>query len=58
MDNFCWGNPALPDRMGALVRAAQGCHDAALAYGASGYLNKPIKPETLVRNAKDGLGLP
>jgi phosphoribosylformylglycinamidine synthase len=34
LDNFCWGNPALPDRMGGLVRAAQGCHDAALAYGA------------------------
>ncbi len=34
LDNFCWGSPALPDRMGGLVRAAQGCHDAALAYGA------------------------
>jgi phosphoribosylformylglycinamidine synthase len=34
LDNFCWGNPALPDRLGGLVRAAQGCHDAALAYGA------------------------
>jgi phosphoribosylformylglycinamidine synthase len=33
LDNFGWGNPALPDRLGALVRAAQGCHDAALAYG-------------------------
>ncbi|NLF02212.1 MAG: phosphoribosylformylglycinamidine synthase subunit PurL, partial [Anaerolineales bacterium] len=33
LDNFCWGNPALPDRMGGLVRAAQGCHDAALSYG-------------------------
>jgi len=33
LDNFCWGNPSLPDRMGGLVRAAQGCHDAALAYG-------------------------
>ena len=32
VDNFCWGNPRLPDRLGALVRAAQGCHDAALAY--------------------------
>jgi phosphoribosylformylglycinamidine synthase II len=32
LDNFCWGNPGLPDRLGALVRAAQGCHDAALAY--------------------------
>jgi phosphoribosylformylglycinamidine synthase len=34
LDNFCWGNPKLPDRLGGLVRAAQGCHDAALAYGA------------------------
>jgi phosphoribosylformylglycinamidine synthase II len=34
LDNFCWGSPALPDRLGGLVRAAQGCHDAALAYGA------------------------
>jgi phosphoribosylformylglycinamidine synthase len=33
LDNFCWGNPTLPDRLGGLVRAAQGCHDAALAYG-------------------------
>lgn len=32
LDNFCWGNPNLPDRLGALVRCAQGCHDAALAY--------------------------
>ena len=32
VDNFCWGNPRLPDRLGSLVRAAQGCHDAALAY--------------------------
>jgi len=34
LDNFCWGSPSLPDRLGGLVRAAQGCHDAALAYGA------------------------
>ncbi len=33
LDNFCWGNPALPDRLGSLVRAAEGCHDAAMAYG-------------------------
>ncbi len=30
---------------------------AALAYGASGYLNKPVKPDTLLRHAKDALGL-
>jgi phosphoribosylformylglycinamidine synthase II len=34
LDNFCWGNHNLPDRLGGLVRAAQGCHDASLAYGA------------------------
>jgi len=33
LDNFCWGNPNLPDRLGSLVECARGCHDAALAYG-------------------------
>ncbi len=33
LDNFCWGNPTYPDRLGALVRACQGCYDGALAYG-------------------------
>ncbi len=33
LDNFCWGNPDKPDRLGGLVRAAKGCHDFALAYG-------------------------
>ena len=33
LDNFCWGNPSKPDRMGALVRAAQGCFYAAMGYG-------------------------
>jgi phosphoribosylformylglycinamidine synthase len=32
LDNFCWGNPNLPDRLGALVRCAQGCYDAAVAF--------------------------
>jgi phosphoribosylformylglycinamidine synthase len=34
LDNFCWGNPNLPDRLGGLVRCARGCHDAAVAFGA------------------------
>jgi phosphoribosylformylglycinamidine synthase len=34
LDNFSWGNPEKPDRLGGLARAAQGCADAALAYGA------------------------
>jgi phosphoribosylformylglycinamidine synthase II len=32
LDNFCWGNPDKPDRLGALVRCAQGCYEAAMAY--------------------------
>jgi len=34
LDNFCWGNPRLPDRLGSLVRCAEGCYDAAVAFGA------------------------
>jgi phosphoribosylformylglycinamidine synthase II len=33
LDNFCWGNTDRPELLGALVRAAQACHDMALAYG-------------------------
>jgi len=33
LDNFCWGNPDKPDRLGGLVRAAYGCYDTAIAYG-------------------------
>ena len=33
LDNFCWGNPRLPDRLGSLVRCCEGCYDAAIAYG-------------------------
>jgi phosphoribosylformylglycinamidine synthase II len=34
LDNFCWGNPDKPDRLGTLVRCAQGCYTAAKAFGA------------------------
>jgi phosphoribosylformylglycinamidine synthase len=33
LDNFCWGNPEKPDRLGTLVRAAQACYDVASVYG-------------------------
>ncbi len=33
LDNFCWGNPDKPDRLGSLVRAALGCYKTAVAYG-------------------------
>ncbi|HEX6292879.1 MAG TPA: phosphoribosylformylglycinamidine synthase subunit PurL [Herpetosiphonaceae bacterium] len=29
LDNFCWGDPREPDRLGGLVRAAVGCRDVA-----------------------------
>jgi phosphoribosylformylglycinamidine synthase len=34
LDNYCWGDPREPDRMAGLVRAAAGCYDAAVAFGA------------------------
>ena len=33
LDNFCWGNPDKPDRLGSLVKCAQGCYKAAVAFG-------------------------
>jgi phosphoribosylformylglycinamidine synthase II len=32
LDNFCWGVTDLPDRLGSLVLAAEGCRDASLGY--------------------------
>lgn len=34
LDNFCWGNPDKPDRLGSLVRAAEGCYKTAVGYKA------------------------
>lgn len=34
LDNFCWGNCDKPDRLGGLVKAAQGCYDGAMAFAA------------------------
>ncbi len=33
LDNFCWGNPDKPDRLGSLVRAAEGCYKTSVGYG-------------------------
>ncbi|HQJ16066.1 MAG TPA: phosphoribosylformylglycinamidine synthase subunit PurL [Candidatus Omnitrophota bacterium] len=33
LDNFCWGNPDKPDRLGSMVRAARGCYDIAKGFG-------------------------
>jgi len=34
LDNFCWGDPRDPEQLGALVRCAQGCFDAARRFQA------------------------
>jgi phosphoribosylformylglycinamidine synthase II len=33
LDNFCWGSCDVPRQLGTIVRACQGCYDAAKAYG-------------------------
>ncbi|MEM2886227.1 MAG: phosphoribosylformylglycinamidine synthase subunit PurL, partial [Thermoproteota archaeon] len=33
LDNFVWGSPEKPDRLGSLVRAAKACYDVAKALG-------------------------
>ncbi|MDE0290554.1 MAG: phosphoribosylformylglycinamidine synthase subunit PurL [bacterium] len=32
LDNFCWGDPTKPDRLGPLVRAVEGCVEGARRY--------------------------
>ena len=33
LDNYSWGSPSDPEKLGALVRASQGCYDTAKPYG-------------------------
>jgi len=53
LDNFTWGNPEKPDRLGSLVRACQACYDFAKGFGApfisgkdSLYNESPLGPVT------------
>lgn len=53
LDNFSWGNPEKPDRLGGLLRAVEACRDFALAYGTpfisgkdSLYNESPLGPVT------------
>ncbi len=34
LDNFTWGNPEKPERLGSLIRACEACHDFATAFKA------------------------
>ncbi len=53
LDNFTWGNPEKPERLGSLVRACQACYDFAIAFKApfisgkdSLYNESPLGPIT------------
>jgi len=53
LDNFTWGNPEKPERLGSLVKACEACHDTAVAFGTpfisgkdSLYNESPLGPVT------------
>jgi len=53
LDNFTWGNPEKPERLGSLVRACQACYDFAAAFRTpfisgkdSLYNESPLGPVT------------
>ncbi len=53
LDNFTWGNPERPERLGSLVRACEACYDFAVAYETpfisgkdSLYNESPLGPVT------------
>jgi phosphoribosylformylglycinamidine synthase len=53
LDNFVWGNPEKPERLGSLVRACEACYDMATAFRTpfisgkdSLYNESPIGPVT------------
>jgi phosphoribosylformylglycinamidine synthase len=53
LDNFTWGNPERPERLGSLVRACEACYDFAVVFGTpfisgkdSLYNESPLGPVT------------
>jgi phosphoribosylformylglycinamidine synthase len=53
LDNFTWGNPEKPERLGSLVRACEACYDFAVTFKApfisgkdSLYNESPMGPVT------------
>jgi phosphoribosylformylglycinamidine synthase len=53
LDNFAWGNPERPERLGNLVKACQACYDTAVAFETpfisgkdSLYNESPLGPVT------------
>ena len=52
LDNFCWPSPEDPAQLGALVRCAEGCRDAAKGFSAPFISGK----DSLYNQAKDEKG--
>ena len=52
LDNFCWASPEDPRQLGALVRAAEGCRDAAKGFAAPFISGK----DSLYNQSKDEKG--
>jgi len=58
LDNFTWGNPEKPDRLGSLVKACQACYDFAKSFetpfisGKDSFYNEsptgPVTPTLLI----------
>jgi len=53
LDNFTWGNPEKPEKLGSLVKACEACYDVAKAFGTlfisgkdSLYNESPLGPVT------------
>jgi phosphoribosylformylglycinamidine synthase II len=53
LDNFTWGNPEKPERLGSLVRACEACYDSAVTFRTpfisgkdSLYNESPLGPVT------------
>jgi len=53
LDNFTWGNPEKPDRLGSLLKACQACYEVAKGFGTpfisgkdSLYNESPLGPVT------------
>ncbi|MBW3598934.1 MAG: phosphoribosylformylglycinamidine synthase subunit PurL [Planctomycetes bacterium] len=54
LDNFCWGYTDRAETLGSLVRAALGCRDAAVAFGAPFISGKDSLNNEFTYEGEDG----
>ena len=53
LDNFCWASPDDPKQLGALIRAAEGCRDAAwMQYWLSRIPDADAPAESVYKNTR------